>query len=55
MANFFNENRIKCECRNELFEETKVYMLDKIYDSVIKIPYKSYYKCTLCGKLIEKE
>ena len=51
MANFFDEERIKCKCGTELFEEVETYMIIKDGDKTYKSPYKKFHKCISCGKL----
>lgn len=56
MANFFDEDRVRCSCGSELFEEVKSYMLLKEKKNVVtKVPYKEYHRCLACGKLSDKE
>lgn len=51
MANFFDEERIKCECGTELYEEVDTYMLIKDGKKIYKSPYKKFHKCIGCGQL----
>ena len=53
MANFFDEERIKCDCGSELFEETEAYMLVKDGNIIYKNIYKKYHRCLGCKQLIE--
>ena len=53
MANFFDEERIKCNCGTELFEEVNTYMLIKDGNKTYKSNYKTFHKCISCGQLLE--
>lgn len=53
MANFFDEERVKCTCGTELFEETEAYMLVKDGNKEYKSVYKKYHRCLGCQKLTE--
>lgn len=51
MANFFDEERIKCECGTELFEEVETYMIIRDGNKTYKSPYKKFHRCISCGAL----